>query len=186
MEFERYVFYCFPLYTFSDAPNVDPVISPEHFAQTVVEDYNLAPTYHGVITKSIQDQLSDFRAHSANYDGDSWDLAVTEDTLRAGTLEGESAAWWSAWRKRLRTEYGFVRAPGRGKGHKRRKVEKEDDDMDAADERPMLVEEFTFDQKALHDDMRILIRVSHSRHQRAGTRHTHDTAARHHCWVDEA
>ncbi|KAJ7856585.1 hypothetical protein B0H13DRAFT_2576547 [Mycena leptocephala] len=116
-----------------------------------------------VITKSIQDQLSDFRAHSANYDGDSWDLAVTEDTLRAGTLEGESAAWWSAWRKRLRTEYGF--------GHKRRKVEKEDDDMDAADERPMLVEEFTFDQKALHDDMRILIRC-------AGTRHTHDAAAR--------
>jgi SWI/SNF-related matrix-associated actin-dependent regulator of chromatin subfamily B protein 1 len=162
------------------------VISPEHFAQTVVEDYNLAPTYHGVITKSIQDQLSDFRAHSANYDGDSWDLAVTEDTLRAGTLEGESAAWWSAWRKRLRTEYGFVRAPGRGKGHKQRKVEKEDDDMDAADERPMLVEEFTFDQKALHDDMRILIRVSHPRHQCAGTRHTHDAAARHHCWVDEA
>ncbi|KAJ7672593.1 SNF5-domain-containing protein [Mycena polygramma] len=139
----------------------DPVISPEHFAQTVVEDYNLASSYHGVITKTIQDQLSDYRAHSANYDGDNWDIAVPEDTLRAGTLEGASAAWWSAWRKRLRTEYGFVRA-GRGKGHKRRKVvreEDEDDDMDAADERPMAVEEFTFDQKALHDDMRILIRL---------------------------
>ncbi|KAJ6591033.1 SNF5-domain-containing protein [Mycena vulgaris] len=137
----------------------DPVISPEHFAQTVVEDYNLAPTYHAVITKTIQDQLSDYRAHSANYDGDSWDLAVTEDTVHAGKLEGKSAAWWGAWRKRLGTEYGFVRA-GRGKGHKRRKVVKEeDDDMDAADERPMSVEEFTFDQKALHDDMRILIRL---------------------------
>ncbi|KAJ7764511.1 SNF5-domain-containing protein [Mycena maculata] len=137
----------------------DPVISPEDFAQTVVEDYKLAPTYHGIIVKTIQDQLSDFRAHSANYDGDSWDVAVTEDTLRPGTLEGESAAWWSAWRKRLRTEYGAVRA-GRGKGHKRRKVVKEDEDMDAADERPMAVEEFTFDQSApLHDDMRILIRL---------------------------
>ncbi|KAJ7507204.1 SNF5-domain-containing protein [Mycena galericulata] len=136
----------------------DPVISPEDFAQTVVEDYKLAPTYHAVIVKTIQDQLSDFRAHSANYDGDSWDVAITEDTLRPGSLEGETAAWWSAWRKRLRTEYVSGR-PGRGKGNKRRKVVKEDDDMDAADERPMAVEEFTFDQKALHDDMRILIRL---------------------------
>ncbi|KAJ7337371.1 hypothetical protein DFH08DRAFT_705548 [Mycena albidolilacea] len=136
----------------------DPVISPEHFAQTVVEDYNLAHTYHAVITKTIQDQLSDYRAHSANYDGDSWDLAITENTLCAGKLEGESAAWWSAWRKRLRTEYGFVRA-GRGKGHKRRKVIQEDEDMAMADERPMSVDEFTFDHKALHDDMRILIRL---------------------------
>ncbi|KAF8208209.1 hypothetical protein K438DRAFT_1961718 [Mycena galopus ATCC 62051] len=137
----------------------DPVISPEHFAQTVVEDYNLAHQYHAIITKTIQDQLSDYRAHSASYDGDSWDLAVAEDkdALRAGALEGETAAWWSAWRKRLRTEYGFVRT-ARGKGHKRRKVVK-DDDMDAADERPMSVEEFKFDHKALQDDMRILIRL---------------------------
>ncbi|KAJ7465339.1 hypothetical protein B0H11DRAFT_2307927 [Mycena galericulata] len=117
----------------------DPVISPEDFAQTV-------------------DQLSDFRAHSANYDGDSWDVAITEDTLRPGSLEGETAAWWSAWRKRLRTEYVSGR-PGRGKGNKRRKVVKEDDNMDAADERPMAVEEFTFDQKVLHDDRHILIRL---------------------------
>jgi SWI/SNF-related matrix-associated actin-dependent regulator of chromatin subfamily B protein 1 len=115
-----------------------------------------------VITKTIQDQLSDYRAHSASYDGDSWDLAITENTLCAGKLEGESAAWWSAWRKRLRTEYGFVRA-GRGKGHKRRKVIQEDEDMAMADERPMSVDEFTFDHKALHDDMRILIRVSDQR-----------------------
>ncbi|KAF7366705.1 hypothetical protein MSAN_00928600 [Mycena sanguinolenta] len=133
----------------------DPIISPEHFAQTVVEDYNLPHTYHAVITKTIQEQLSDYRAHSASYEGDSWDLAVTEDTLRAGTLEGKSAAWWSAWRKRLRTE----RAGRGGKTHKRRKVVKEDDDMDTADERPMTVEEFTFDPKALQDDMRILIRL---------------------------
>ncbi|KAJ7628439.1 SNF5-domain-containing protein [Roridomyces roridus] len=133
----------------------DPVISPEDFAQTVVEDYKLAPTYHSVIVKTIQDQLSDFRAHSANYDGDSWDVTVTEDTLKPGALDGESAAWWSAWRKRLRTEY----TAGRRKGYKRRKVEREDDDMDEADERPMSVEEFTFDRKALQDDMRVVIRL---------------------------
>ncbi|KAJ7028706.1 hypothetical protein C8F04DRAFT_963603 [Mycena alexandri] len=137
----------------------DPVISPEDFAQTVVEDYNLASSYHGIITKAIQDQLSDYRAHSANYDGDSWDVAVTEDTLRAGTLEGESAAWWSAWRKRLRSGRA---AAGKGHKHKRRKVvldEEEDDDMEAADERPMAVEDFTFDQRALTDDMRILVKL---------------------------
>lgn len=168
--------------------HADPVISPEHFAQTVVEDYNLASTYHGVITKAIQDQLSDFRAHSANYDGDSWDVAVAEpDTLRAGVLEGASAAWWSAWRKRLRTEYGFVRA-ARGKGNKRRKVVRNtEDDMDTADEfeRPMAVEEFTFDQKALHDDMRILIKVSgnHVINVRGRAMYSRVMAARHHCWV---
>ncbi|KAJ7496935.1 hypothetical protein FB451DRAFT_1017060 [Mycena latifolia] len=125
------------------------VVSPEHFAQTVVEDYNLAPTYHSVITKAIQDQLSDYRAHSANYDGDSWDITVSDDTLRAGKLEGESAAWWYKWRKRLRTQYV------RGKGGKRRKVVKEEPE----NERPMSVEEFTVNDKTLHEDMRILIRL---------------------------
>jgi hypothetical protein len=46
-------------------------VTPENFAQTVVEDYNLSSNYHAVITKSIQDQLSDFRAHSGLYDVDS-------------------------------------------------------------------------------------------------------------------
>ncbi|KAJ7125094.1 hypothetical protein C8R44DRAFT_703175 [Mycena epipterygia] len=130
------------------------VVSPENFAQTVVEDYNLAPTYHGVITKAIQDQLSDYRAHSAKYDGDSWDVTVTDDTLLTGTLEGESAAWWCNWRKRLRSEYRSVRTE-RGKGRKRRKVVKDEPE----NERPMTVQELIVDNKTLHDDMRILIRL---------------------------
>ncbi|KAJ7502954.1 hypothetical protein B0H11DRAFT_1712157 [Mycena galericulata] len=130
------------------------VVSPENFAQTVVEDYNLASAYHGVITKAIQDQLSDYRAHSANYDGDSWDVTIKNDTVRAGSLEGESAEWWSNWRKHLRTEYGLVRA-ARGKGNKRRKVVKDEPE----NERPMSVEEFIINNKTLHEDMRILIRL---------------------------
>ncbi|KAF8341081.1 hypothetical protein F5887DRAFT_1076647 [Amanita rubescens] len=42
----------------------DLVVTPEHFAQILVEDYNLcylALTYH---------QTSDFKAHTVNYDGD--------------------------------------------------------------------------------------------------------------------
>jgi SWI/SNF-related matrix-associated actin-dependent regulator of chromatin subfamily B protein 1 len=121
----------------------------------VVEDYNLAPLYHGVIVKAIQDQLSDYRAHSPNYDGDSWNIVRTNNTLRQGTLEGESAQWWGNWRKRLRTEYGFVRA----ERNKRRKLGKVVKDK-PEDEQPMSVEEFTVNNKTLHEDMRILIRVS--------------------------
>lgn len=46
----------------------DPVITPEMFAQTLVEDYSLSPTYHGVIVKTIQEQLSDFKAHMVDMD----------------------------------------------------------------------------------------------------------------------
>ncbi|KAJ6497699.1 SNF5-domain-containing protein [Mycena sanguinolenta] len=127
------------------------VVGPEHFAQTVVEDYNLSPSYHAVIVKAIQDQLSDYRAHSPNYDGDSWNVVRTNDTLRRGSLEGESAQWWCNWRKRLRTEYAFVRAE-RNKRRKLRKAEPEN-------ERPMTVEEFSVNSKTLHEDMRILIRL---------------------------
>lgn len=121
----------------------------------MVEDYNLAPSYHGVIVKAIQDQLSDYRAHSANYDGDSWNVLRTDDTLRAGTLEGESAEWWCKWRKRLRTEYGFVRAE-RDKRRKRRKLVKDEPE----NEQPMAVEEIAVNDNTLREDMRILIRVS--------------------------
>ncbi|KAJ6495780.1 hypothetical protein C8R47DRAFT_974018 [Mycena vitilis] len=130
------------------------VVSPDHFAQTVIEDYNLSPSHHGVIVKAIQDQLSDYRAHSANYDGDSWNVVRADDTLRAGTLEGESAEWWCNWRKRLRTEYGFMRAE-RNKRRKRRKLVKDEPE----NEQPMSVEEFAVNDKTLHEDMRILIRL---------------------------
>ncbi|KAH7907812.1 SNF5-domain-containing protein [Hygrophoropsis aurantiaca] len=54
----------------------DPIITPELFAQTVVEDYALAPSYHSVITKSIQEQLSDYKAHVASVDR--WDPSSTK------------------------------------------------------------------------------------------------------------
>ncbi|KAJ7039043.1 SNF5-domain-containing protein [Mycena alexandri] len=135
------------------------VVSPEHFAQTVVEDYNLAPLYLGVIVKSIQDQLSDYRANSAHYEGDSWNVLKSVDSQKnntgAGKLEGESAEWWCNWRKRLRTEYGFVRKE-RMERRKRRKVVK---DEETENEQPMAVEDFDVNEKRVHEDMRILIRL---------------------------
>lgn len=99
--------------TLSNTQNIhtlaDPIVTPEAFAQSMVEDYALAPSYHSVIVKTIQDQLSDFKAHSANYDGESGELLSPspstdfndndQDPIR-GLLDDESIAWWMTWRKR--------------------------------------------------------------------------------------
>jgi SWI/SNF-related matrix-associated actin-dependent regulator of chromatin subfamily B protein 1 len=84
------------LFWFVESPiyrGIDPVVTPEAFAQSVVEDYALTPNYHAVITKSIQDQLSDFQIHSANPDGDIEEANVD---LVTGTLDEEDAAWWES------------------------------------------------------------------------------------------
>lgn len=156
-------------------------MTPEHFAQTVVEDYNLPASYHNVITKSIQDQLSDFRAHSGQYDGDG-DIASPilvnlglggggEDTLRKGILEGDEDRWWAEWRKRLLViEESAAKGAKKGKGRKRKAVDDgaEGDVEDAGDgcdddgwlmnwDKPEAVEEV--DEQAMHEDMRILVKV---------------------------
>ncbi|KAF8335613.1 hypothetical protein F5887DRAFT_891932 [Amanita rubescens] len=56
----------------------DLVVTPEHFAQILVEDYNLcylAPTYH---------QTSDFKAHTVNYDGDEDEAGDVSSLLFGG------------------------------------------------------------------------------------------------------
>ncbi|KAJ4489990.1 hypothetical protein J3R30DRAFT_3653479 [Lentinula aciculospora] len=153
----------------------DPIITPEFFAQSVVEDYQLAPSYHSIIVKNIQEQLGDYKAHSALYDGeggdylgDDHDPSITEN----GTLNEEDAMWWESWRKRLRTEYGFVKAGKGSKGKRKRKVagskdeSPEDADIEDTadhdtllDERPMTVEEFEIDEGKMTEDMRIVIKL---------------------------
>ncbi|KAJ3937206.1 MAG: hypothetical protein NXY57DRAFT_736111 [Lentinula lateritia] len=153
----------------------DPLATPEIFAQSVVEDYQLAPSYHSTIVKNIQEQLSDYKAHSALYDGeggeylgDDNDAAVVEK----GVLNEEDATFWENWRKRLRTEYGFVKAGHDLRGKRKRKVPgvkeepTEDADFEDAaapdsfpDEKPMAVEEFEFDEAKMTEDMRIVIKL---------------------------
>lgn len=144
---------------------LDPVVTPENFAQSVVDDYSLPTSYHAVITKSIQEQLSDFKAHSSLYDGEGGDLLFTEDTLKKGVLDEAEGAWWESWRKRLHSELDSSKTLG--KGRKRRKIVKEEvlttsgivnEDRDM--ERSMTVDEFKIDHQSMHDDMRILIKVS--------------------------
>ncbi|KAF8180083.1 hypothetical protein BJ912DRAFT_635214 [Pholiota molesta] len=190
----------------------DPVVTPELFAQTVVEDYNLAPSYHSVIVKSIQDQLTDFRMHSTNYDGDGTELLDDEgQAVIKGTLDEEEAKWWEVWRRRVKLQSARALAEARaladeddeGTGRsgsrqrhtsrKRQKVKVEDldDDADAdvsmladnegeeEDEQnesyakeksvvfdldddefsPLSLEDIKLDEKAMHEDMRILIKL---------------------------
>lgn len=163
--------------------STDPVVTPENFAQTVVEDYNLTPNYHAVITKAIQDQLSDFKAHSGMYDMEGGELLSSpilgagaggfrsiEATPKRGRLEGDEDKWWTEWRERVCAADKSKGKKGRGK--KRRKLVKNEDDGAEGDvedwaesesalwEKPIQVEDFTFNDAALPEEMRILIRVS--------------------------
>jgi SWI/SNF-related matrix-associated actin-dependent regulator of chromatin subfamily B protein 1 len=129
---------------------VDPVVTPENFAQSLIDDYHLPLNYHSVITKSIQDQLSDFKAHLSNPDD-------PDDTVCNGELDDDDATWWESWRKRLRTEDGFVKLRKRaeGRSRKRRKVSVKEEVKEVS----LGVDEIEVDEQKAQEDMRILIRV---------------------------
>lgn len=143
-------------------------MTPEVFAQSVIDDYGLSSSYHSIITKSIQEQLSDFKAHSALLaETDSTPIDVDEEEVENRVLSGRfddaEDEWWSTWRSKLRNEFGFVRtgallkASSKGslssRGKKRRKT------VDADSDVPMEVEMFEVDEDKMHEEMRILVKV---------------------------
>jgi SWI/SNF-related matrix-associated actin-dependent regulator of chromatin subfamily B protein 1 len=171
----------------------DPVVTPENFAQTVVEDYNLSANYHAIIVKSINDQLSDFKAHSGLYDGDGAELSSPilgivgvglkpgENTLKQGTLDEENEKWWAEWRRRLLVVEKRGGRKTKGRKMKRRRIAPKvedgaegdvedgdgpgmdvetEDDKSMVWERPLPLEEIDVNEQMMHEDMRILIRVS--------------------------
>lgn len=112
----------------------------------------MAPSYLSVIIKSIQDQLSDFQAHTT-------DLVVENevDSLVRGRLDENEKMWWDKWRKELPS---IVKRPKEVlvTGRKRRKVGanvKIERDPDA----PATVVDIEVDEKEQQEEMRILIRV---------------------------
>jgi SWI/SNF-related matrix-associated actin-dependent regulator of chromatin subfamily B member 1 len=140
------------VFFFSFLGCTDPVITPENFAQTVVEDYSLPTSYHSVIVKSIQDQLSDFKAHSNLFPEGEDGEAIVEDVLYTGALKEEDVAWWASWRKRLRMPAGKRRC------RKRRKCgEVKEDEVVVG--LPMELGKFVLDDTTMQDDMRIAIKV---------------------------
>ena len=146
----------------------DPIITPEIFAQSIVDDYALSPNYLVMITKAIQDQLSDFKAHSTTLLDDGEAVNVDEDVAVKGALEGDDKEWWKTWRTTVRSP-GFAKlvtereAP---RSRKRRKVVKDEETENQnvvqpvpAKEQPMLVEDFEEDESQVAEEMRILVKV---------------------------
>ena len=139
----------------------DPVITPEIFAQSLVDDYASAPSYLSIIVKSIQDQLSDFQAHTADL------VPETDDeSLLRGLLDENDKSWWGKWRKELPA---VVKRPKEAliTGRKRRKLDanvKVERDPNA----PAAVTDIEVDEKEQQEEMRILIRVRIARAHRTG------------------
>lgn len=98
--------------------NIDPIVTPEAFAQSLIDDYGLSTSYHSTIMKSIQEQLSDFKAHTATFADVSNDSDISLNFLdtKAPLVRGQlgdddaDAKWWASWRGKLRTRDGRVRA----------------------------------------------------------------------------
>jgi len=198
------------------------VVTPEIFAQSLVEDYNLSSNDHHVITKSIQEQLADFHGQAFtpadNVHSTSDNLNEMHEETRGtlnGSLDESERRWWAKWRKKLKREARrAVEEADALKGSRRRKsgvnkregvkqngglrkrrktavaeVKKEDRDndtdmladneMDGEDDdewgsdtvkensddeydewKPLSLEEIKINEQNMHDDMRILIKVS--------------------------
>ncbi|KAH7882944.1 hypothetical protein F5I97DRAFT_1815281 [Phlebopus sp. FC_14] len=161
----------------------DPVITPELFAQTLVEDYGLAPSYHSMITKSIQEQLSDFRAHVASQDDPAiekidnraQDVTRREDAGRSleshndgsmvgrGTMDEESLQWWESWRKRARKEVASRGVISSNRRKKRKVTVKigDSESVNSGDGKgmPQIVEDLEVEGKSMREDLRILIKL---------------------------
>jgi SWI/SNF-related matrix-associated actin-dependent regulator of chromatin subfamily B member 1 len=105
---------------------LDPFVTPEAFAQTVVDDYQLAPSYLSQIAKQIQEQLVDYQTHLLVPDDDEdeqpqqkqpslpisterdVDSVVKEVSTIGGVakpirgkLDEHEAKWWDGWRERV-------------------------------------------------------------------------------------
>jgi hypothetical protein len=105
-----------------------------------------------VIVKSIQDQLSDFQAHTTDSVSE-----IEVESLVRGRLDENEKGWWDKWRKELPT---LAKKPKEVlvTGRKRRKVDanvKVERDPDA----PATVADIEIDEKEQLEEMRILIRV---------------------------
>lgn len=148
----------------------DPLVTPEVFAQSVVDDYGLSSSYHSVITKSIQEQLSDYRAHTATLaDLDDNTINVENVEVCRGVLEEEDLLWWESWRKRMRRPDGSVKTSAmlkqmRGSPPKDRKRRKFASGRfsNASDSKdvPMDADYIDVDEDKMHEEMRIAIKVS--------------------------
>ena len=153
-----------------------------------MDDYGLNPTYHAIITKSIQEQLSDYKAHSATFGEDGIMIDEAEDIL-SGKFTEEETAWWEAWRKRVRSKALYkLPNPPDPRTRKRRKVVKEEPAQPVAPggEVSMAVDDFEEDENLMHEEMRILVKVRDRPHSSNMTEHRRLTSFRRLRWTSSS
>jgi SWI/SNF-related matrix-associated actin-dependent regulator of chromatin subfamily B protein 1 len=87
------------------------VVTPEIFAQSLVDDYNLSSNYHHVITKSIQEQLADFHGQAFSPTDNGPSMSDNHNEMReetrgtlSGALDESEARWWAKWRRKVKRE----------------------------------------------------------------------------------
>lgn len=115
-------------------PNViplDPLITPEIFAQSIVDDFKLAVHHGHTIAKAVHEQLAEHEGVEEaekgeespagvinKYEegeggvGEGRDGGAGDDGRERGALDEEGEEWWRCWRKRIRTEDGYVKLGG--------------------------------------------------------------------------
>jgi SWI/SNF-related matrix-associated actin-dependent regulator of chromatin subfamily B protein 1 len=82
----------------------DPVVTPEMFVQTTCDDMQLPSPFVPHFLNQLKQQILDFQAHSVV----SIDSTVPEAERFAGKFTDEDESWWKRWRKKLRTDEGFI------------------------------------------------------------------------------
>jgi SWI/SNF-related matrix-associated actin-dependent regulator of chromatin subfamily B protein 1 len=102
---------CPSIFNVSCIKYVDPVVTPEIFAQSLVDDYNLSSSYHSVIAKSIQEQLADFHGQAFTPTDNGLSASDNRNKVheeKGGTLNGaldeSEARWWAKWRRKVKTD----------------------------------------------------------------------------------
>ncbi|KZT43362.1 SNF5-domain-containing protein [Sistotremastrum suecicum HHB10207 ss-3] len=97
----------------------DPSITPEIYAQSIVDDFALPSQFVSLAARLIGEQLSDFKSHTLDDALPFVSSANGEGDFVHGALGEEDVEWWEGWRKRLRTEDGFVKI---GKSGRKKKI----------------------------------------------------------------
>lgn len=82
----------------------DPVVTPEKFAATTCEDFGLPAQVASMITKQIQEQLTDYKTGDMQRLAE-LDLAdgISDAPALRGDLEETDVTFWDKWRKSLHT-----------------------------------------------------------------------------------
>jgi SWI/SNF-related matrix-associated actin-dependent regulator of chromatin subfamily B member 1 len=171
----------------------DPLITPEIFAQSLVDDFKLASHHGSTIAKAVHEQLMEHdgssedagaEAEAIPLGGESGDPGA-DDGRERGALDGVGEVWWRCWRKRIRTEDGYVKLGGEESEGDVEAEEEGDADDEAAGAKqktrrrrrrargrkfgvmvpeimgdlPMDVDEIAVDSSGIDEEMRILIKV---------------------------